>query len=105
MALDMADRAAVLHACSAAKAAGAPGVPAAALVAVSAAKIAASDVALAADKAATAANGIPRHAGRKPIKTLVLPGPMVKTGGNGWATLSKIRAAGPVGIKILLLPT
>ena len=80
--------------CSAAKAAGAPGVPAAALVAASAAWMAVSLACLADCKAATAAAGIPLHAGKLPISTLWLPGPPVNTGGKGWATLSVILAAG-----------
>jgi hypothetical protein len=102
IALDIAAKAAPLVACSAARAAGAPGVPAAALVAVSAAKIAASEVAFAACNPAAAASGIPRQAGINPMRTVILPGPGVKTGGNPWATLSIFDlAAGPVGIKFI----
>ena len=89
---------AVFVACSAAYAAGAPGVPAAAAVAATAVFTAMSATTFAAWRAAAAAAGIPRHAGKKPIKTFILPGPGVKTGGSGWATLSVILAAGPCGI-------
>jgi hypothetical protein len=57
-----------------------------------------SDACFAACNAAAAAAGIPRQAGKYPIKTFMLPGPGVKTGGKGCITLSVILAAGPVGI-------
>lgn len=43
----------------------------------------ASDVALADWSAAAAVAGTPHHAGKNPIKTVGLPGPPVKTGGEG----------------------
>jgi hypothetical protein len=78
---------------SAAFAAGAPGVPAAASVAASATWMAASDIALAACIAAATAGFTPRQAGRNPIITVIAVGPPVRTGGNGCATGSVIRAA------------
>ncbi|NJM49334.1 MAG: hypothetical protein HC860_26750 [Alkalinema sp. RU_4_3] len=79
---------------SAALAAGSPGVPAVARVAASAALIAMSEACLAAWRLAATAAGRPRQAGRPPIKTVGLPGPLVRTGGSGWATGSVMRAAG-----------
>src|SRR2546430_2209279 len=87
---------------SAALAAGAPGVPAAAIVAACATWIAVSEPCFAACNAAAAAAVTPRQAGRNPISTFMLPGPGVRTGGKGCATLSVILAASPVGI--LLIP-
>src|SRR5262245_20960652 len=84
---------------SAAFAAGAPGVPAAASVAASAALIAVSDVCFAACRPAAAAAFTPRHAGREPISTFMLPGPGPSIGGR-CATESVTRAAGAVGISI-----
>src|SRR5438270_1589201 len=99
IALDMAASVAPLRVCSAAKAAGAPGVPAAAAVAATAVWIAMSAAVFADCKAATAANGIPRQAGMKPIITVGLPGPGVKTGGSPCAVVSILDlAAGPCGI-------
>ena len=85
-------------ACSAAYAAGAPGVPAAAAVAAIETFTATSAAVFAACSAATAASGIPRQAGRNPMKTFKLPGPGINTGGSGCATLSVVLAAGPWGI-------
>lgn len=102
IALDIELKAAVLAASSANFAAGAPGVPAAAVEAATAVWIAVSATVFAAWSAATAASGIPRHAGRKPIKTFKLPGPGDSTGGSGWTTLSVILAAGPVGICLFI---
>src|SRR5574339_99458 len=79
---------------SAALATGAPGVPAAARVAASAVLMAVSAICFADCNAAAEARGIPRQAGNPPIKTLMLPGPPVKTGGIGCATESVILAAG-----------
>ena len=94
----MVAAAVALAVCSAASAAGAPGVPAAAMVAASATWIAASEVALAAWIAAAAAAVTPRQAGRPPISTVKLPGPGWSTGGSGCATGSRMRAAGPFGM-------
>jgi hypothetical protein len=98
IALDMAESAAAFAASAAAFAAGAAGVPAAAVAAASATCIAVSATCLAACRAATAASGMPRQAGKKPIITFVLPGPTVNTGGKGCTTLSVVLAAGPCGI-------
>jgi hypothetical protein len=98
IALPIEARVAVFVASSATFAAGAPGVPAAASVAASAVLIAVSATVLAACNAPTAAKSIPRQAGKNPIKTFILPGPGISMGGNGWATVSVILAAGPVGI-------
>lgn len=99
IALDIEASAADLAACSAAAAAGAPGVPAAAAVAATAVWIAVSAAALADCKAATAASGMPRHAGANPIKTFGLPGPGDSVGGKPCAVVSiNALAAGPVGI-------
>ncbi len=96
---DIEERAAVFVASSAAFAAGAPGVPAAAVEAATAVLIAASAADFAACSAATAASGIPRQAGMKPINTETLPGPGERVGGSGCAVVSiKALAAGPVGI-------
>jgi hypothetical protein len=90
--------AAALMDSSAAFAAGAPGVPAAAMVAASAALIAVSDTCLADWSTAAAAAGTPRQAGKDPMNTLELPGPGPSNGGRGWATLSLTLAAGFPGI-------
>ncbi|MEH2300417.1 MAG: hypothetical protein V7K88_15750 [Nostoc sp.] len=84
--------------CSAARAAGAPGVPAAALLAASAAKTVVLEDVLADSKPATAGASTPRHARKDPINTLLLPGPPVNTGGKGCATLSVILAAALAGM-------
>jgi hypothetical protein len=80
--------------CSAILAAGNPGVPAAGLVAASAALIPVSLTAFADSIAPAEAKGIPRQAGKFPINTLGLPGLPVNTGGRGWATASVILADG-----------
>ncbi len=90
---------AVFSVCSAAYVAGPASVGAAATVAASATLIAVVATRFAAWTAAPAAAETPRQAGKKPISTLGLPGPGVKTGGSGCITLSKILAAGPVGIQ------
>jgi len=101
IALDIAASVVPLTVCSAARAAGAPGVPAAAAVAATAVLMAMSAAVFADWSAATAASGIPLHAGKNPINTFRLPGPGTSTGGSGWATLSVILAAGPCGIALV----
>jgi hypothetical protein len=96
IALPMVAAAVAFTVSSANFAAGAPGVPAAATVAASATFIAASETAFAACIAAATAGFTPRHAGRKPIKTVMAVGPPVSIGGNGWATVSVTRAAGGI---------
>src|SRR2546423_15196552 len=105
-ALDIAAPIAVAQAAfvasSAALAPGAAGVPAAAMVTPSATLMMVSETCFAACKAVAAMAGTPRHCSRLPTITLGLPGPVVKTGGNGCMTGSVILAAGlPPGI---LLP-
>jgi hypothetical protein len=90
----IAVNAAVFAAFSAALAAGKASVPTVAFVAVSTDLIIASDAFFACCKPAAEPEGIPRHAGKFPMKTLGLPGPPVKTGGIGWDTLSVTLAAG-----------
>ena len=92
---------AVLRPSSKVFAAGAPGVPAAARVADSAALIFVCDADFATFKAPADARGIPRHAGRKPMKTSRLPGPG-KSGNIMCAVESVVRAAGIPAIVHLL---
>src|SRR5258708_19191349 len=42
----------------------------------------------------------PRHAGKKPMITSLLPGPSESMPGKGCTTLSVVRAAGPVGMRL-----
>src|SRR5215204_4313830 len=76
--------------------------PTAAAVVASAALIATCAAWFPAINPAEAPSGQPRHAGRKPMSTFILPGPTVNTGGSGWETGSVVLAAGPVGILFCL---
>src|SRR5688572_1979084 len=79
--------------CSAARAKPAPGVPAAAFVAISAALTAVSAMAFAAWRALATEAGTPRHAGLPPMNTVGLPGEPHSAQGKGCVGWSPILAA------------